>query len=107
MSSPDFIQAPTLEQSVSVNNLIRFGRKIVAKGLTFTPDEAVEFRELMNRTATIFELPDPRPPVDLMKLHDETISSLKTWVEGDTREQAIVRREMSKPDIHSDIGAGK
>ena len=58
MPRPDFIQAPTLEQTVSVYMLIRFGRKIVAQGNTFTPDDAVEFRRLMNRTSTLFELPD-------------------------------------------------
>lgn len=57
MSRPDFIQAPTLEQSVSVYQLIRFGRKLVSQGNTFTPDDAVEFRRLMNRTSTAFDLP--------------------------------------------------
>jgi hypothetical protein len=57
MPRPDFIQAPTLAQSVSVYQLIRFGRKIVSQGNTFTPEDAVEFRALMNRTATLFELP--------------------------------------------------
>lgn len=56
-SRPDFIQAPTLEQTVSVYTLIRFGRKIVSQGNTFTPEDAVKFRELMNRTTTLFDLP--------------------------------------------------
>jgi hypothetical protein len=57
MSRPDFIQSPTIEQTVSVYTLIRFGRKIVSQGNTFTPDDAVEFRRLMNRTSTAFDLP--------------------------------------------------
>lgn len=57
MSRPDFIQNPTLEQTVSVYTLIRFGRKIVSQGNTFTPEDAVEFRRLMNRTSTAFDLP--------------------------------------------------
>ena len=76
MPRPDFIQAPTLEQTVSVYMLIRFGRKIVAQGNTFTPDDAVEFRALMNRTATLFELPF-----------------------DDTREQAAVSAIFTSDDI--------
>ena len=57
MSRPDFIQSPTIEQTVSVYTLIRFGRKIVSQGNTFTPDDTVEFRRLMNRASTAFDLP--------------------------------------------------
>ena len=55
MTAP-FRQDPTLPQVVSVYTLVRFGRRIVAKG-ELTADDAVEFRALMNRTSTLFELP--------------------------------------------------
>ena len=79
MPRPDFIQAPTLAQSVSVYQLIRFGRKIVSQGNTFTPDDAVEFRALMNRAATLFELPSGN--------------------DNDTREQSAVREIFTSDDI--------
>lgn len=79
MPRPDFIQAPTLEQSVSVYQLIRFGRKLVSQGNTFTPDDAVEFRRLMNRTSTAFDLPFVN--------------------DNDTAEQAAVR-EVMEGDSH-------
>ena len=68
MSRPNFVQNPTLEQTVSVYTLIRFGRKIVSQGNTFTPEDAVEFRRLMNRTSTAFDLPfanDDETPAQL------------------------------------------
>jgi hypothetical protein len=56
MNRPSFIQSPTLNQQVAVFNLVRKGRKIVAKG-ELTPDDAVEFRHLMDVADREFELP--------------------------------------------------
>lgn len=52
---PTFIQSPTLKQTVAVFNLIRKGRKIMAKG-ELSPDDAVEYRHLLNVAEREFEL---------------------------------------------------
>jgi hypothetical protein len=77
MSRPEFRQAPTLQQIVGVYRMVRFGRAVVSKGNTFTPEEAVTFRELMHRLVVDFELPD-------------------NW--NDTPAQAAVRVEMEARD---------
>lgn len=52
---PDFIQAPTLRQYVSVFNTVRKVRKTVAKG-EMTPTDAVELRQLMDVMEREFQL---------------------------------------------------
>lgn len=55
MNRPSFIQVPTLRQQCAVFNLIRKGRKIVSKG-ELTPEDAVEYRHLMNMAEREFDL---------------------------------------------------
>ena len=78
MPRPDFIQAPTLRQYVSVFNAVRKVRKTVAKG-EMTPDDAVELRHLMDVMENEFQL--------------------ACGNDNDTREQAAVREIFASDDI--------
>lgn len=79
MPRPDFIQAPTLRQYVSVFNTVRKVRKTVAKG-EMSPDDAVELRHLMDVMESEFQL--------------------ACGNDNDTAEQLAVHSALNREDSH-------